>query len=88
MPYCQYIELKEKASRDFEFKLLLAEFPYWRMPYCGVPLYYKKGGTTGGGPTTIGGTALLLIVILTMGRLMIRGRPTTMGGWRPEYTNG
>ena len=21
------------------FMLLLADFPYWRMPYCGVPLY-------------------------------------------------
>ena len=25
MPYCQYIELKEKASRDLEFIVLLAD---------------------------------------------------------------
>ena len=39
MPYFQYIELKEKASRDLELMLLKADFPYWRMPYHGVPLY-------------------------------------------------
>ena len=50
MPYCQYfcywvmmllifhIELKEKTSRGLEFMLLWADFSYWRMPYCRVPL--------------------------------------------------
>ena len=38
-PYRQYIELNEKTSSDLEFMLLYVDFPYRRMPYCGVHLY-------------------------------------------------
>ena len=33
--------IKGKASRDIKFMLLRADFLYWRIPNCGVPMYLK-----------------------------------------------